>query len=141
MSDNKQHSGGQDRTRIDVNEDYELRDWSKKFGVTPQQLREAVKAVGTQAAQVQQYLESRGSHKKQPHHEHPEAASQQQQAGLARGGPQKSDKAGKADMHDASAKMDKRDSGAHGAPGTRPVADEERPVHEAPHQAYSAPRS
>ena len=28
MSDNLQHSGGQDRTRIDVHQDYELRDWA-----------------------------------------------------------------------------------------------------------------
>lgn len=126
MSDDKHHSGGQDRTRIDVNEDYELRDWSKKFGVTPQQLREAVKAVGTQASQVQQYLESGGSHKKQQQHEHPQAT--QQQAG---------------ELHATRAKpdaRDTRDSGAHGDPSTTPVADKDKPVHEAPHQSYSAPR-
>ena len=121
MSDSKQHSGGQDRTRIDVNQDYELRDWSKKFGVTPEQLRAAVKAVGSQAAQVQQYLQSGNSHKQhgESEHEHPQASGQQH-AGQAR---------------------DKRDSGAHGDPSTKPVADEERPVHEAPHRAYTAPRS
>ena len=37
------------RTRINVNQDYELRDWAKKFGVTPEQLREAVQAVGDRA--------------------------------------------------------------------------------------------
>jgi hypothetical protein len=42
MPDDKQSRGGQDRTRIDVNEDYELRDWSKKFNVTPEKLRKAV---------------------------------------------------------------------------------------------------
>jgi hypothetical protein len=36
MPDDKSKSGGQDRLRINVNEDYELRDWSKKFGVTPE---------------------------------------------------------------------------------------------------------
>lgn len=35
MSDDKTKSGGTDRTRINVNESYELRDWSKKFNVTP----------------------------------------------------------------------------------------------------------
>lgn len=31
MSDDKSKSGGQDRQRINVNEDYELRDWSKSL--------------------------------------------------------------------------------------------------------------
>lgn len=56
MSDDKTKTGGQDRTRIDVNEDYELRDWSKKFNVTPEQLKAAVKAVGTSSAAVEQRL-------------------------------------------------------------------------------------
>lgn len=37
MPDDKSKTGGQDRSRINVNEDYELRDWSKKFGVSPEQ--------------------------------------------------------------------------------------------------------
>ena len=56
MADDTQQRGGQDRTRIDVNEDYELRDWSQKFGVTPERLKEAVKAVGDQASKVEAYL-------------------------------------------------------------------------------------
>jgi hypothetical protein len=39
-----------------VNEDYELRDWSKKFGVTPEQLKAAVRSVGTSAEDVQKHL-------------------------------------------------------------------------------------
>lgn len=56
MSDDKSKPGGQDRTRINVNEDYELRDWSKKFGVTPEQLKAAVQAVGTSVSAVEQHL-------------------------------------------------------------------------------------
>lgn len=56
MSDDTQQRHGQDRTRINVHEDYELRDWSKKFGVTPEQLKQAVAAVGTSAAAVEQHL-------------------------------------------------------------------------------------
>ena len=41
MSDDKTKSGGQDRTRIDTNQDYEVRDWSKKFGVSADQLKAA----------------------------------------------------------------------------------------------------
>lgn len=55
MSD-KTKVGGQDRTRINVNEDYELRDWAKKFGVTPDALKQAVQAVGTGAAAVEAHL-------------------------------------------------------------------------------------
>lgn len=56
MSDDKSKTGGQDRTRINVNEDYELRDWSKKFGVTPDELKKAVNAVGTSAEAVEAHL-------------------------------------------------------------------------------------
>lgn len=56
MSDDKSKSGGQDRARISLSEDYEVQDWSKKFGVTPQELRAAVAAVGNQAAAVEAHL-------------------------------------------------------------------------------------
>ena len=49
MPDNLQNRGGSDRNRIDVHQSHELRDWSKKFGVSPDQLKEAVQAVGSQA--------------------------------------------------------------------------------------------
>lgn len=57
MADNKSLSGGQDRKRIDVDQDHELRDWSKKFGVSPEKLRQAVAAVGAWADDVERYLE------------------------------------------------------------------------------------
>lgn len=56
MPDNPQSTGGQDRKRIAVTEDYELRDWAKKFGVTPEELKRAVEAVGDQADEVQRFL-------------------------------------------------------------------------------------
>jgi hypothetical protein len=56
MSDDTKKTGGQDRKRINVNEDYELRDWSKKFGVTPEELKKAVQAVGDQADKVKEHL-------------------------------------------------------------------------------------
>ena len=59
MSDDLNNRGGRDRQRIDVNQDHELRDWSKKFGVSKEQLKEAVQAVGTEAAKVEQHLRSR----------------------------------------------------------------------------------
>ena len=56
MPDDKKKPGGQDRTRINVNEDYELRDWSKKFGVTKDELKKAVAKVGTSAEAVKNHL-------------------------------------------------------------------------------------
>ena len=56
MSDDKSKSGGQDRKRINVHEDYELRDWSKSLNVTPDELKKAVAAVGDSAAAVREHL-------------------------------------------------------------------------------------
>ena len=59
MADDKTKTGKPDRDRINVNEDYELRDWSKKFGVSLQLLKEAVDEVGPMAADVAKYLKNR----------------------------------------------------------------------------------
>ena len=56
MSDDKNQTGGQDRKRISLSDDYEVRDWSEKFGVTPERLREAVGKVGNQAEDVEREL-------------------------------------------------------------------------------------
>jgi hypothetical protein len=37
---------------INVHEDYELRDWSKRLGVTPERLKELVKDHGPIAANI-----------------------------------------------------------------------------------------
>lgn len=59
MADDTSKTGGQDRQRINVNEPYELRDWAAKFGVTTDQLRQAVAQVGDRAAEVEQHLKDR----------------------------------------------------------------------------------
>ena len=56
MADNKDIRHGQDRDRINVNEDYELRQWAKKFDATPEQIKEAVQAVGDRADKVEMHL-------------------------------------------------------------------------------------
>lgn len=56
MADDKSDRGPADRTRVNVNEDYEVQYWSKKFGVSPDQLRAAVKKVGVMAADVEKEL-------------------------------------------------------------------------------------
>ena len=59
MSDNLKKRGGADRTLIATQQEHELRDWSKKFGVTADQLKEAVQAVGNRADRVEEYLKGR----------------------------------------------------------------------------------
>jgi hypothetical protein len=56
MADDTSKNGKGDRDRINVHEDYELRDWSEKFGVSPDELRSAVAKVGPMAKDVQQHL-------------------------------------------------------------------------------------
>ena len=56
MSDDRSKPGGQDRTRISLSEDYEVRDWSEKFGVSEARLRAAVEKVGNQADDIQREL-------------------------------------------------------------------------------------
>lgn len=56
MADDKTKTGNPDRQLINVNEPYELREWSKRLGVTPEQLRSAVAAIGSSAAKVKQHL-------------------------------------------------------------------------------------
>jgi hypothetical protein len=56
MSDDKTNKGAADRSRIDVNEDYELHDWSKRLGVSPEELKKAVQQVGTSAEAVRKHL-------------------------------------------------------------------------------------
>jgi hypothetical protein len=59
MSDDKSKPGGQDRTRINLAESYEVADWCKRFGVTEEQLQSAVAAVGDQASRVKSYIQAR----------------------------------------------------------------------------------
>lgn len=56
MADDLSKRGPADRDRVNVNEPWELSYWSTKFGVTPDKLRAAVKAVGVMVADVQKHL-------------------------------------------------------------------------------------
>lgn len=59
MSDDKTETGNPDRQRISLSENYELRDWAKKFGVSEEELRRAVEKVGNQASDVERELRAR----------------------------------------------------------------------------------
>jgi len=56
MSDDKSKSATQDRLRINVHENYELRDWAKRLGVTPERLKQLVKEHGPMADDVRKAL-------------------------------------------------------------------------------------
>ena len=62
MADNPNIRQPQDRRRINVNQEHELRHWSEKFGVTPDQLRDAVEAAGPMADDVERHLRGGGQH-------------------------------------------------------------------------------
>lgn len=56
MSDDTTIRRPQDSSRIALGEDYEVRYWTDKFGVSRDELAEAVKAVGNGADAVALYL-------------------------------------------------------------------------------------
>ncbi|MNQ00301.1 hypothetical protein D3C85_129480 [compost metagenome] len=63
MSDDLNNRGPQDRSRINVNEPHELRYWTKELGVTEDQLRDAVNAVGVSATAVRAALQGNSGRK------------------------------------------------------------------------------
>lgn len=56
MPDNPQDRGPADRSRVNTSEDYEVQYWSKKFGVSAEELKKAVEKVGPMADNVQKEL-------------------------------------------------------------------------------------
>jgi hypothetical protein len=59
MTDNTADRGPQDRARISLEQDHEVRYWSQRFGIDEQQLRAAVGDVGHSVQDVEQYLANR----------------------------------------------------------------------------------
>jgi hypothetical protein len=59
MADDKTKRAPQDAKLISLDEDYEVEYWTKKLGVTRQQLAEAIKAVGHSAERVREHLKRR----------------------------------------------------------------------------------
>lgn len=56
MADDNNNRGPQDRSRINLSEDYEVQYWTDKFGVSRAQLEEAVREVGSSAEAVEAKL-------------------------------------------------------------------------------------
>jgi hypothetical protein len=56
MADSKTNRGQPDRNLINMNEDYEVKYWSKHLGVSRDELHRAVEKVGNAAAAVRKHL-------------------------------------------------------------------------------------
>jgi hypothetical protein len=56
MPDDPKKRGGQSRHRINVASEDEVREWARKFDASPQQIKEAVQAVGDRADDVELHL-------------------------------------------------------------------------------------
>lgn len=56
MSDDMNNRGPQDRARISLTEEHEVRYWTHALGVSKEQLAAAVKAVGSSADRVRAHL-------------------------------------------------------------------------------------
>ena len=61
MADDRSIRGGQDRTRVNMDQDYEARYWSEKWGVSQEELRSAVKQVGPMVSDLEKHFGSRQS--------------------------------------------------------------------------------
>ena len=60
MKNNLKLKGPRDRNLISLTEDWEVKYWAKKYGVTTSDLSRAVNAVGHAAKMVHAYLISMG---------------------------------------------------------------------------------
>jgi predicted DNA-binding protein YlxM (UPF0122 family) len=56
MADDLKKRGKPDQIRVNVHEDWELRERSKEWNVTPQQIKDAVKKVGPMVKDVKREL-------------------------------------------------------------------------------------
>ncbi|HET6397800.1 MAG TPA: DUF3606 domain-containing protein [Pseudoxanthomonas sp.] len=56
MGDDTRKVGSPDRDRINTSEDYEVRYWARELGVSEEELRAAVEAVGNGADDVRRHL-------------------------------------------------------------------------------------
>jgi hypothetical protein len=56
-----------DFRRVIIHEEHELNYWTKEFGVSEKELRQAVMEVGTSAEEVKKYLEEKSKIKKFGH--------------------------------------------------------------------------
>ena len=56
MSYYKRRNATREQKRLNIEEEHELMDWTERYGVSADRIREAVKAVGDQVSDVVRYL-------------------------------------------------------------------------------------
>ena len=56
MADDSDKRGKADRSRINVNEEHEVRYWTERFSISSEQLKTAVQSVGLMAKDVAKAL-------------------------------------------------------------------------------------
>jgi hypothetical protein len=56
MADDLKNRGSQDRSRVNVHEEHEVRYWTEKWGITKEKLKDAVAKVGVSVAAVAKHL-------------------------------------------------------------------------------------
>jgi hypothetical protein len=56
MADDKNIRSGQDRSRINLSEDYEVRYWTEALGVSRERLEELVREHGSSADKIREAL-------------------------------------------------------------------------------------
>lgn len=56
MADDLKIRQPEDRKKVNVHQDHELRDWAKSLQVTKQELRDAVDKVGPDVEEIKKYL-------------------------------------------------------------------------------------
>jgi hypothetical protein len=68
MADNRKRHARANRSRMDVNQAYELQYWKEMFGVSGKQLAEAVREAGPSVKNVAAYLKdkTRASQRRTP---------------------------------------------------------------------------
>ncbi len=54
--DGKEKVGSLDMDRINIHENYEVEYWAKTLGISSEQLKNAVTAVGTSTDEVRKYI-------------------------------------------------------------------------------------
>jgi hypothetical protein len=63
MPDDPGIKGSQDRKRINIHEKHEMTYWTKALGVSADELRNAVKEVGTYAEKVRDFFDKKKKQK------------------------------------------------------------------------------
>ena len=60
MTDERPSSGSPTPQHIDADDDEQARRWARRFGVSTEELKDAVRAVGDEASEVEDYLKGGG---------------------------------------------------------------------------------